>query len=183
MQALTGRARCLSDVAVVSGAILRPSWRSRIPARRERRSRSQPGILPLIRLGYGLRETIRQLPDEDAIPSQWRIEAAGVLSLKTQSPSTVRWRLGVEVRHTWRFAITVTSGTSLGLMDSRRYRGGARIVVRGGRIYSCAFAVRAYSATSPPWSDQRITSKPYPRATHSQNRLASPTVLAVLSTA
>src|ERR1700733_8819342 len=31
---LTGRARCLSDVAVVNSAILRPSWRSGIPARR-----------------------------------------------------------------------------------------------------------------------------------------------------
>jgi hypothetical protein len=32
---LTGRARCLSDVAVVTDAIPRPSWRSRILARRK----------------------------------------------------------------------------------------------------------------------------------------------------
>src|ERR1700693_4103018 len=55
-----GRARCLSDVAVVNGATLRPSWRSRIPARRE-------GVLEsncvfrflLIREGHWLRERSR----------------------------------------------------------------------------------------------------------------------------
>ena len=52
-------------------------------------------------------------------------EGAGVLSLKTQSPSTLRWRLGVEVRRTCRFETTVRLGTPVGLMDSRRYRSGA----------------------------------------------------------
>ena len=50
------------------------------------------------------------------------IEAAGALSPKTQSPSTLGWRLRVEVRHTRRSETTVGSDTPLGLMDSRRYR-------------------------------------------------------------
>ena len=53
---LTGRARCLSDVAAVYGAILRPSWRSRIPARREGVLEAN-GVFPrLIGEGSGLRE-------------------------------------------------------------------------------------------------------------------------------
>jgi hypothetical protein len=51
------------------------------------------------------------------------IEAAGVFSRKTQSPSTLDWRLRVEVRYSCRFETTVGWATPLGLMDSRRYRG------------------------------------------------------------
>jgi hypothetical protein len=51
------------------------------------------------------------------------IEAAGLSSRETQSPSTLQWRLRSEVKHTCRFEMTVTLGTPLGLMDSRRYRG------------------------------------------------------------
>jgi hypothetical protein len=46
------------------------------------------------------------------------------LGSKSQSPSTLGWRLGVEVRHTRRFEIAFTLGTRFGLMDSRRYRRG-----------------------------------------------------------
>ena len=45
------------------------------------------------------------------------IEAAGVLSLKTQSPSTLRWRLRVEVGHTRRSETTIGLNIPLGLMD------------------------------------------------------------------
>ena len=53
---LTGRARCLSDVAAVYGAILRPSWRSRIPARREGVLEANGVFSRLIGEGSGLRE-------------------------------------------------------------------------------------------------------------------------------
>jgi hypothetical protein len=43
------------------------------------------------------------------------------LCLKTQSPSTLRWRLRVEVRHTCSF------DAPLGLMDIRRYRSAVRL--------------------------------------------------------
>jgi hypothetical protein len=49
-------------------------------------------------------------------------EAAGVPSLKTQSPSTLGWRLRIDLRHICRFEKTIRFGTPLGLMDSRRYR-------------------------------------------------------------
>jgi hypothetical protein len=45
------------------------------------------------------------------------IEAARVFSIKTQSPSTLEWRLGVEVRRTCRFEITARLGTPADLMD------------------------------------------------------------------
>ena len=44
------------------------------------------------------------------------------LGLKTQSPSTLRWRLHGQVRQIRRFETTVKSATQIGLMDSRRYR-------------------------------------------------------------
>jgi hypothetical protein len=50
------------------------------------------------------------------------IEAADVSTLKTQSPLTLRWRLGVEVRHTCRFGTIISLGSPSGPMDSRRYR-------------------------------------------------------------
>jgi hypothetical protein len=43
---------------------------------------------------------------------------------KTQSPSTLGWRLRVEVRHTCRFETTFTLSTRFGLIASRRYRSG-----------------------------------------------------------
>jgi hypothetical protein len=49
-------------------------------------------------------------------------EVAGVLSLKTQSPSTLGWRLRVELRHICRFEKTVRFGIPPVPMDSRRYR-------------------------------------------------------------
>lgn len=50
------------------------------------------------------------------------IEAAAVLSLKNQSPSTLRWRLRVAVRNNRRSETTVGFDAPLGPMDSRRYR-------------------------------------------------------------
>ena len=51
------------------------------------------------------------------------------LCLKTQSPSTLRWRLRVEVRHTCSFETTVKSDAPLGLIDGRRYRSAVRLFV------------------------------------------------------
>jgi hypothetical protein len=48
------------------------------------------------------------------------IEAAGVPRSKSQSPSTLQWRLGVELWRTCRFETTATSATRADLMDSRR---------------------------------------------------------------
>jgi hypothetical protein len=45
------------------------------------------------------------------------------LRLKTQSPSTLRWRLRGQVSHIRRFEKTVKSATQIGLMDGRQYRG------------------------------------------------------------
>jgi hypothetical protein len=44
------------------------------------------------------------------------------LGLKTQSPSTLRWRLHGQVSQIRRFETTVKSDTQIGLVDSRRYR-------------------------------------------------------------
>jgi CubicO group peptidase (beta-lactamase class C family) len=44
------------------------------------------------------------------------------LRLKTQSPSTLRWRLRGQASHICRFERTVKSGTQIGFMDGRRYR-------------------------------------------------------------
>jgi hypothetical protein len=41
------------------------------------------------------------------------IGAAGVFGPKTQSPSTLRWRLRVEVRHTCCFETTVTLSSTV----------------------------------------------------------------------
>jgi uncharacterized protein YecT (DUF1311 family) len=43
------------------------------------------------------------------------------LTSKPQSPSTLRWRLVVELRPTCRFGLTVRLDSPVGLMDSRRY--------------------------------------------------------------
>jgi hypothetical protein len=44
------------------------------------------------------------------------------LSLKAQSPSTLRWRLHGQASHKCRFEATVKSGAPVCPMDSRRYR-------------------------------------------------------------
>jgi hypothetical protein len=63
-----GRARCLSDVACGLTFVLLLVWRSRIPAHRERRSRSQRCIFVLDHGRRWASGTVRRLPDEDAIP-------------------------------------------------------------------------------------------------------------------
>jgi hypothetical protein len=50
------------------------------------------------------------------------IEAASVVSLKAQSPSTLGWRLRVELRKICRSVEMIDWGAPYGLMDSRRYR-------------------------------------------------------------
>src|SRR3984957_14268676 len=93
---LTGGARWLSDIAVVNGAILRPSWRSRIPAGRG-------GVLEangvfsflLIRQGRGLRDRriartrslpgfVRQPPDRYRVAAKTACKLAG----NNESPAT-----------------------------------------------------------------------------------------------
>ena len=69
------------------------------------------------------------------------IEAAGVPRLKTQSPSTLGWRLRVEPRHTCRFETTFMLVTQFGLTDSRRYRGCIRPL-----SYVDAHALPAFAA-------------------------------------
>jgi hypothetical protein len=72
-----------------------------------------------------------------AFQIQHGIEAAGVPSLKTQSPSTLRWRLRVEIRQTCRFETTFMLGTPFGLMDSRRYRRAYQTSLMLTRMGSC----------------------------------------------
>jgi len=50
------------------------------------------------------------------------LDAAGVLTLKTHSPSTLRWRLRGQVTHIHSFEATAKPGAKIGLTDSRRYR-------------------------------------------------------------
>jgi hypothetical protein len=74
------------------------------------------------------------------------------LALKTQSPSTLRWRLRVEVGRTCRFDATVKSGIPLSLMDSRRYRGRiarARRLTLGLNLFSASRLLLALPAVKP----------------------------------
>ncbi len=63
-----GRARCLSDVACGLTAICGCVRRSWIPGAPRRRSRSQRCIFVLDQGRLWASGTVRQLPDEDAIP-------------------------------------------------------------------------------------------------------------------
>ena len=75
-----------------------------------------------------------------------------------QSPSELRWRLRVEVRHTCRFENIIDSRTPLDLIDSRRYRG----LVRSLLGYAHARQTGDYTHLSP------LTPRHFPPAAGSQ---------------
>jgi hypothetical protein len=76
-----------------------------------------------------------------------RIEAAGISSLKTQSPSTFRWRLRVEVRHSCRFETSVTFGHTGGPHGQSPLPGLIAPLILM-RMASC----RTHTPTAPPSS-------------------------------
>ena len=90
---------------------------------------------------------VRRLPDPRGLMVCFRSIIGSKprmsLSSKTQSPSTLGWRLRVLVRHIGRVDTTVRPGTPISLTDSRRYRetlailkltrmGGCRTASEGG---------------------------------------------------
>jgi hypothetical protein len=125
----------------------------RAGCRRFALARPRSSIGHAVELGRDvLSATVRRLPDPwgrtVCFKSIHCIEAAGVLSLKTQSPSTLRWRLRVEVRHTRRSERTVGLDTPLGLMDSRRYRKrGYAILLMSTRMGVCRTKAEGFASS------------------------------------